>query len=122
MILVAGCIIVPGESVMHMWLIGTAVLILMLTAGSVIMEYKTSAIAADNSMVTMNYGGYRKHIVMIKRDKLEYVEDSASEIKRKKQNLSTIKVGVLAPAGMSEHSVRNMDISAFDDVKEKLIY
>lgn len=121
-ILVAGCIIVPGESVMHMWLIGTAVLILMLTAGSVIMEYKTSAIAADNSMVTMNYGGYRKHIVMIKRDKLEYVEDSASEIKRKKQNLSTIKVGVLAPAGMSEHSVRNMDISAFDDVKEKLIY
>ena len=100
----------------------TATVIILLATGSVLMEYKTSAVAVDNSMVTMNYGGYRKHIIMIKRDKLEYVEDSASEIKRKKQNLSTIKVGVLAPAGMSEHSVRNMDILAFDDVKEKLIY
>ncbi len=121
-ILMAGAILVPGSGTLHIWLIGIFAVILLLAAGSVIMEYKTSAVAAGNSMITMNYGGYRKHIVMIKRDKLEYVEDSASQLKRRHRNLSTLKVGVLAPAGMSIHSVRNMDISVFDDVKNKLIY
>lgn len=121
-ILMAGSILVPGSRALHIWLIGIFAVVLLLTAGSVIMEYKTSAVAAGNSMITMNYGGYRKHIVMIKRDKLEYVEDSASQLKRRHRNLSTLKVGVLAPAGMSIHSVRNMDISVFDDVKNKLIY
>jgi len=122
LVVCAGLFAVPVGTAANLAAAMTATVIILLATGSVLMEYKTSAVAADNSMVTMNYGGYRKHIVMIKRDKLEYVEDSASEIKRKKQNLSTIKVGVLAPAGMSEHSVRNMDILAFDDVKEKLIY
>jgi uncharacterized membrane protein YdbT with pleckstrin-like domain len=121
-ILMAGCILVPGGKVLHMWLIGIAAVILMMTAGSVVMEYKTSAVAAGKSMVTMNYGGYRKHIVMINRDKLEYVEDTASLLKRRRKNLSTLTVGVLAPGGMSSHSVRNMDISVFNNVKEKLIY
>jgi len=98
------------------------ILILLIAIGSVLMEYKTSAVAVGNSMVTLNYGGYRKHIVMIRREKLEYVEDSASELKRRHRNLSTLKVGILAPAGMSIHSVRNMDISVFNNVKEKLIY
>ena len=98
------------------------VLILLIAIGSVLMEYSTSAVATAESMVTMRYGGYRKHIVMLTRDKLEYVEDSASELKRRRRNLSTLKVGVLAPAGMSSHHVRNVDISVFDDVKEKLIY
>ena len=101
-------------------IIGAAIVLTAL--GSVIMEYKTSAVAAGNVMVTMNYGGFRKHIVMIKREKLEYVEDSASQLKRRRKNLSTLTVGVLAPAGMSSHSVRNMDISVFNNVKEKLIY
>ena len=120
--LLTGAILVPAGGVLHIWLMGIAAAILLMAAGSVIMEYKTSAVAAGNSVITMNYGGYRKHIVMIKRDKLEYVEDSASQLKRRKKNLSTITVGVLAPAGMSSHSVRNMDISIFDDVKDKLIY
>ena len=121
-ILMVAAILVPGGGVLHMWLIGIASVLLLMAVGSVIMEYKTSAVAAGKSMVTMRYGGYRKHIVMIKRDKLEYVEDSASLLKRRKKNLSTLTVGVLAPAGMSSHSVRNMDISVFNNVKEKLIY
>lgn len=117
-----GLFAVPAGTSLNLAAAITGAIIILLATGSVLMEYKTSAVAANNSMIVMNYGGYRKHIVMIKRDKLEYVEDSASEIKRKKQKLSSIKVGVLAPAGMSEHRVRNMDISVFDDVRDKLIY
>ena len=121
-IMCIGLIALPMKDVAEIIAIAAGVIILLLAVGSVLMEYKTSAVAAGNSMVTMNYGGYRKHIVMIKREKLEYVEDSASQLKRRKKNLSTLKVGVLAPAGMSSHSVRNVDISIFNDVKEKLIY
>ena len=121
-ILCAGLVAVPMGHTAKIIAAAAGIVILLIAVGSVIMEYKTSAVAVDKSMVTMNYGGYRKHIVMIKRDKLEYVEDSASELKRRKQNLSTVKVGVLAPAGMSVHSVRNMDISVFNNVKEKLMY
>lgn len=100
----------------------TGVILLLIITGSVIMEYKTSAVASDKFTVTINYGSYRKNTVIIQRDKLEYVEDSASELKRRRKNLSTLTVGVLAPAGMSSHRVRNMDISVFNNVKEKLIY
>jgi uncharacterized membrane protein YdbT with pleckstrin-like domain len=121
-ILLAACSVASVGSVIDVWLIGIAAIILLLVTGSVFMEYKTSAVAAGESVVTMSYGGYRKHIVIINRDKLEYVEDSASQLKRRKRNLSTLKVGVLAPARMSWHRVRNIDISVFDKVKDKLIY
>ena len=121
-ILLAACVAASGGSVIDAWLIGIAAIILLLVTGSVFMEYKTSAVAAGESVVTMRYGGYRKHIVIINRDKLEYVEDSASQLKRRRKKLSTLKVGVLAPARMSWHSVRNVDMSVFDKVKDKLIY
>ena len=121
-ILCGGLIAVPAGGSADIIAAIAGVLILLIAIGSVLMEYKTSAVAADSSMVTMRYGGYRKHIVMIRRNKLEYVEESASELKRRRRNLSTLKVGVLAPAGMSGHRVRNMDISVFNNVKEKLIY
>ena len=121
-ILCAGLIAVPMGYTVKIIAAAAGIAVLLIAAGSVIMEYKTSAVASGTSMVTLNYGGYRKHSVMIRREKLEYVEDKASELKRRKQNLSTLSVGVLAPAGMSIHRVRNMDISVFNNVKEKLIY
>ncbi len=121
-ILCAGFIAVPLTGIIKIIAVTVGLAIVLLAMGSVLMEYKTSAVAVGSSMVTMNYGGYRKHIAIIKREKLEYVEDSASELKRRKKNLSTLTVGVLAPSGMSSFSVRNMDTSVFDNVKEKLIY
>ena len=121
-ILCVGLIAVPVGGSADIISAIAGVLILLIAVGSVLMEYRTSAVATGESMVTMRYGGYRKHIVMLTRDKLEYVEDSASELKRRRRNLSTLKVGVLAPAGMSSHRVRNVDISVFNNVKEKLNY
>lgn len=100
----------------------TGAVIILLATGSVLMEYKTTAVALDKSMITLNYGGFRKHIAILRRDKVEYVEDYASELKRSRQNLSSINVGILAPSGMSGYSVSNMDTSVFDNLKEKLIY
>ena len=122
LILLAGVAVAPVSGSLHIWLICAAALIVLLAAGSVLLEYRTSAVAFNGSMITMNYGGYRKTIALLKRDKMEYVEDSASQMKRRKYNLSNIVVGMLAPTGMSTHSVRNMDISVFNNVKEKLIY
>ena len=122
LILGAGLLAVPAGTTFNLAAAMAGAIIILLAMGSVLMEYKTSAVAAGDTMVAMSYGGYRKHIVMIKKDKMEYVEDSASQLKRRKKNLSTLTVGVLAPAGMSVHSVRNMDISVFNNVKEKLIY
>ena len=122
LILGAGLLAVPAGTTFNLAAAMAGAIIILLAMGSVLMEYKTSAVAAGDTMVAMSYGGYRKHIVMIKRDKMEYVEDSASQLKRRKKNLSTLTVGVLAPTGMSSHSVRNMDVSVFNNVKEKLIY
>ncbi len=122
LILCIGLIAVPINDMGNIISAVAGVMILLLAMGSVMMEYKTSAVAAGEAIVTVRYGGYRKHIVMIKRDKLEYVEASASQLKRRRKNLSTLTVGVIAPTGMSSHSVRNMDISVFNNVKEKLIY
>lgn len=115
-------IIVPVDGILKIILLCTGAVILALAISSVIMEYKTSAVAADVSMITMNYGGFRKHIAMLRREKVEYVEDYAGRVKRNSRRLSNINVGVLAPAGMSSHRVRNMDASVFDDIKDKLIY
>lgn len=121
-ILGAGMLLAPVSGTMNAICNVLGIAVLLVAAGSVLMEHKTSAAATDDSMITLNYGGFRRHIAMLRRDKVEYVEDSASELKRKKRNLSSIKVGVLAPTGMSSHRVRNMDISVFDDIKDKLIY
>ena len=55
-ILLAACSVASVGSVIGVWLIGIAAIILLLVTGSVFMEYKTSAVATGESAVTMRYG------------------------------------------------------------------
>ncbi len=118
----AAMIIVPVGAGLKTVMLCIGAAALVLAATSVIMEYKTTAVATDDSMITLNYGGFRKHVAILRSGKVEYVEDHASKMKRSRHELCSINVGVLAPSGMSGHRVRNMDTSVFDDVKDKLIY
>lgn len=121
LLMVILCLVPLGES-LHTAAVVLGAVIVLLAAGSVVMEQRLSAIAVNDSMVTMCYGGYTKNTVMLKQDKIEFAGESASEIKRKKRNLCSINVGVLAPMGVSAHKVRNMELEVFDSVKDKLTY
>lgn len=122
LVICAGLFAIPVGVSVNLAATVIGAIIILLATGSVLMEYKTTAVALDESMITLNYGGFRKYIAVLRREKVEYVEDYASELKRSRQNLSSINVGVLAPSGMSGYSVSNMDTSVFDDLKDKLVY
>lgn len=101
-------------------LIGSA-LLLILAAGSVILEYRNSALSGNETLIVLVNGGYTKKTVMLKTEKVEFIEDRASMRKRQRKNLSNIRLGLLAE-GEQQHFVRNMDRTLFEQIRQRLMY
>lgn len=101
-------------------IIGT-LLIIVLAACSVVLEYGNSALSGNETMIVLTSGGYTRTTVMLKTEKVEFIEDRATMRKRKRKNLSNIRLGLLAETSR-QHSVRNMDRSIFEHIKQRLMY
>lgn len=100
----------------------TAFVLLILAVISVVLEYRNSAVSADTKMIVFRNGGFCRHTMLLVRDKIESVEDTASNRKRHNAGISSVTVGVLAANQYSTHRVRNMPIDVFEKLKGRLIY
>lgn len=120
--LLAAMLAVPVElKAAKLGLIAGGAVLLALAAGSVVLEYKNSALSGNGTLIVVINGGYTRKTVMLKTEKVEFIEDRASMRKRQRKNLSNIRLGVLSE-GVQQHFVRNMDRSCFEQIRQRLIY
>lgn len=101
---------------------GLGTLVLLAAAGSVVLEFKNTALAAGEKSFLLIGGGYTKKMVLLKTDKVETIEETASLRKRRKRRLTDIGVGILAPKEVANHKVRNLGLEVFENAREKLVY
>lgn len=118
----AGVLAVPQEvKAVKIGLAAGSAALLLLVIGSVILEYANSALSGNETIVVLVNGGYTKHTVMLKTDKVEFIEDRASMRKRRNKHLSSVRLGLLSERDR-QHLVRNMDRSVFEHIRQRLIY
>lgn len=89
---------------------------------SVILEYQNTAVAGNERLITLTCGGYTRQTVLLKTEKVEYVEERATLRKKRRKEITTIRLGILAPAAVSHQKVRNVGLEAFEKIKGELIY
>lgn len=99
-----------------------AILLFVLAVTSVIMEYKNTGIYGTEKTIGITCGGFSKTTVFMRTEKVESIQERASLPKKTRKHLTTITLGLLAPAAVSHQRVRNISISAFYEIREKLIY
>lgn len=98
-----------------------SMLIIVLAVCSVVLEYGNSALSGNETIIVLVNGGYTKTTVMLKTEKVEFIEDRATMRKRQRKNLSNIRLGLLAETSQ-QHFVRNMDRRIFEYIKQRLVY
>lgn len=91
-------------------------------AGSVVLEYKNSAMAGDEKVIVLTGGSYTKTEVRLKTEKVEFAEERAGMRKRMKKGIISVRLGVLAPLGSGIHKVRNLEAETFENVRDRLLY
>lgn len=89
---------------------------------SVVLEYGNTAMAADSRTVFLTYGGFTKRTVLLRAENIEYIEERATTRKKRRKGITTIRLGILAPAAVSHQRVRNLEMEVFEGVREKLTY
>lgn len=103
------------------WLILLFVIFLILTLINSGLEYRNSSISMDENSVTISNGGFKKRTVVIKSGSIESVAESASIFKRR-NSVTSLEVSFLAPAGTAKVIVRNIDISNFRELENRLVF
>ena len=103
------------------WLILLFVIFLILTLINSGLEYRNSSISLAENAVTISNGGFKKRTVVIKSGCIESVAESASIFKRR-NSVTSLEVSFLAPAGTSKVIVRNIDISNFRELENRLVF
>lgn len=118
----AAVLIVPLElKAVKIALIAGGAVLLALAAGSVALEFKNAALSGNGTIIVLVNGGYTRKTVMLKTENVEFIEDRASLRKRRRKNLSNIRLGLLAQREQ-QHFVRNMNRGIFEQIKQRLIY
>lgn len=112
----------PVYPVIRWCIVAAGIAILLLAAGSVLFEYGNTSISGNGTVISLSCGGYTKKTVLLKTEKVESIEERATERKRCKKQLTNIGLGILAPSGNSRQKVRNMRVEAFEKLKSNLIY
>lgn len=119
----AACVLVPIDYPLVEWgLLAAGIFSLLLAAGSVLLESVNTAFSANKEVMLLTCGGYTKNTILLKTDKVETIEETASQRKRGKRGITNIYLGVLAPGGAARHKVRNLSLEVFENAREKLLY
>lgn len=103
-------------------LIILGVLLVLLAVISVVLEYFNAGIYGTMEQIGLTCGGFKKSSVFIRTEKVESIREKASNRKRRKKGISTITLGILAPAAVAKQKVRNLSLETFEEIKKKLIY
>ncbi|MCQ4638239.1 PH domain-containing protein [Anaerovorax odorimutans] len=112
----------PMHPMLRTILIAACGMIFVGACVSVILEYTNTAITGDSRTISLTCGGYTKRTVHLKTEKVESVEERATLRKKRRKHITTIRLGVLAPAAAAHQKVRNLEMKAFEGIREKLIY
>ena len=84
-----------------------------------LLEYKNTAVGLSDKEILLCNGTLTRSEVHIRKVNIEYVEESASKFKQKR-NLTNLEVGFLAPMGESMESVRNIPADTAEKIKDSL--
>lgn len=97
------------------------VLLLLYGCGSILLQHRNAALAADGTLMSVAEGGYKKMTVFVKTRHVESVSETASLFKRRK-GICSVQIQFIAPAGASAATARNLSRQCFEKVRGLLIY
>lgn len=121
MAVLIGCFFLPkiNDFFQGVWILGAIFLLSRLM--SAVLDYLTTGAYGNPQNFSFCYGGYKKHTVFVKTSMIESIESGGSIWKRK-QGISDITLGCLAPGGESIQIVKNLPEHTFEELKSYLIY
>ena len=122
-VLMAGALLIPAEFVIIKQIaVAVAAFLMFMAIASVILESRNAAVSPATKMIAVRHGGFRRITTLLVRNKIEFAEDVASNMKRRKLGVVNLKVGVLAPNQYSICRVRNIKSEVVGAVKAGLLY
>lgn len=115
-------LLAPIPQELFPWYAAAGAAVIAWAGVSVFLEYKNTALSVSGQLVALIRGGYTRKTVLLKTEKIEFAAEHASQRKRKKKGITSIRLGILAPAGVSSYEVRNLSMEAFHDLRRRLMY
>lgn len=110
------------EPLIRYGLITTGIVVFVMAAISVVLEYGNTAIFGNQRLIGLTCGSYTKSSIFIKTEKVESIGERATIRKKRRKHITTIQLGVLAPTTAASQRVRNIGLDTFDRIKSNLIY
>lgn len=105
----------------NFWWVACA-LILGLAILSTILEYKNTGFYSTSRCTALSFGGFTKKTSYMKTGMLQSITSRGTITKRRKLHLASLKFCFWGSPLVANQSIRNMDLSAFEKIKEHLIY
>ncbi|MCR5134965.1 MAG: PH domain-containing protein [Clostridiales bacterium] len=97
------------------------ILLLLYGTGSILLQHRNAALGADEAVISVAEGGYKKVTAFVKTRHVESVSEAAGLFKRKR-GITSVTVRFIAPFGSQEATAYNLPYSCFEKVRALLLY
>ena len=119
LLLFAGCVVLTVLHGHRFLVFG--ILLLLYGLGSILFQHRNAALGANETVISVAQGGYKKETAFVKTRHVESVSETASLLKRKR-GIASVTIQFIAPVGSQEATAYNLPYSCFEKVRALLLY
>lgn len=102
-----------------LWILGG--LCMLWSIATSVLQYRNTGIYGNQKHISFSFGGFKKTSIFVKSNNVESISESASFFKHKK-GVTNISIGYIAPLIGAARDAKNLSLTAYENLKSKLIY